>query len=202
MPLIRTEHIEPDAVLGLWHLTESPDELAARLSVDFCNVRSQTWRNERLGTYALLKAMTGDEQLTIRHLTSGKPILEGRKISLSHTKGWIALILAKSKEVAVDIEYFSERVNKVASRFIREDEQNDSTERRLINWSVKETVYKFYSEQELHYFDMRLQPFMIAEKGEVTVDNLKTDVQLTVTYRLNDAFVLTYAVEKGVAAIE
>ena len=49
----------------------------------------------------------------------------------------------------------------------------NGVEQHLINWSAKETMYKFFSEEDLQYFDMRVHPFDVAADGELLVDNLK-----------------------------
>lgn len=54
----------------------------------------------------------------ITHNEAGKPLFRGYHISVSHTKGYAALILSKNQEVAVDIEYFSDRVERIASKLI------------------------------------------------------------------------------------
>ncbi len=48
--------------------------------------------------------------------------IEGYHISISHTLGYVAVILSRDYEVGVDIEYVSDRVNRISSRFLRDDE--------------------------------------------------------------------------------
>lgn len=139
--------------------------------------------------------MTGRNDLVVHHLPSGKPVLEGWNISISHTKGWGAVALSKSEAVAVDIEYYSDRVRKVVPRFIRPDEMTDSLEAQLINWSAKETMYKLFSEEDLQYFEMRLQPFVPLAKGCVVVEDLKKPKLQSVAYEINTDYVLTWATE-------
>jgi hypothetical protein len=82
----------------------------------------------------------------------------------------------------------------------------NGVEQHLINWSAKETMYKFFSEEDLQYFDMRVHPFDVAADGELLVDNLKLSSSqfdgrepatiskaLRVFYRLNEDYVITYA---------
>jgi phosphopantetheinyl transferase len=154
--------------------------------------RSEARKRERLAVYALLYAMTGDEAMVIRHNEDGKPMVDGFHISVSHTRGYAALILSEHAEVAVDIEWRSDRVEKVVHKFVREDEDKSSLDMLLVNWSAKETVYKFFSEQDLQYFDMRLQPFDISPAGQIVVENLKGRQAADVHYRLTEDYVLTY----------
>ena len=46
----------------------------------------------------------------IGHAASGQPLLRGYHVGVTHTKGYAALMLSKSCDVACDIEHFSDRV--------------------------------------------------------------------------------------------
>lgn len=193
--------------VGLWQMTERIDQLPKPKGVDLC-FRSEKRLKEELCVYALLTAMTGNDHLVIGHEPSGKPQLEGWSISISHTRGWVAIILSTEFQVGIDIEYTSDRVSKVVDRFIREDEQRDTLSQQLINWSAKETVYKLFSEQKLDYFDMRLHSLPseidtvldgnahVAKdemEGSVMADVLKTNGAVAVHYELTSDYVLTYS---------
>lgn len=194
MALMSIEEITPEVRLGLWRIEENVENfhIAQRERV-LAQFRSESRRLQKLAIYALLGVMTGDDDVVVSHTPSGKPELEGWHISISDTRGYVAVILARKQRVAVDIEYVANRVNRVAPRFIRPDEIATSTMSRLIHWSGKETAYKYYSEQGLQHFEMRLKPFQLSESGNVTVDNLRTGESLRVYYRKNNSFVLTYA---------
>ena len=84
----------------------------------------------------------------------------------------------------------------ITHKFIRKDEIAPDIDSQLINWSVKETVYKYFSEQSLQYFDMKLMPFEEFENTK-RVFNLKMNSYLDVYYELNDKYVLTYTYHKG-----
>lgn len=185
----------------MWEIEDTADELVrscpALRSVcpAFSDYKSEARRKEKLAVYALLYAMTGDTDAIIGHNKDGKPMLDGYEISVSHTRGYAAVILSEAKNVAVDIEYYSNRVEKVESKYVREDEDNSSTEALLIIWSAKETVYKYFSGQDLQYFQMRVSPFHISQSGMLTVANLKNPQSIDVHYLLNDKYILTYACE-------
>lgn len=182
--------------LGVWRMDEALEDLPRPCGRDFSDIRSERRQREILTTYCLLEAMTGRDDLEISHAKSGKPIIDGLEVSLSHTKGWAAMIVSGDRAVGVDIEYFSDRVNKVAGRFIRPDEQSDKLSYRLINWSAKETVYKLLHDEHLMYFDMRLGKLSDDNSGEVAVEDLKCGGSVAVRYVLNGDYVLTWAVSK------
>lgn len=192
MPLISIETIASGAQLGLWHIEESVDEFLKcypSLSSEVSSYRSDARKLEKLAVYSLLFMMTGDTTLRISHNEAGKPFVNGWNISISHTKGYAAVILSKDKNVAIDIEHISPRVCKIADRFVRSDEDAPTIESLLLHWSAKETIYKYFSESNLHFFDMRIHD--IKEK-ELWVDNLKDSAKVMVTYRFSPDYVLTF----------
>ena len=192
MPLIRKQKLEPDTWLALWQMTEAVDQLSAPASVDLSPLRSPRRKKETLTEYLLLKALTGDDSLVIRHNEDGAPLVDGYCVSLSHTEGWAAMMISRSHRVGVDIEYVSERVNRVASRFIRDDEQQSTLAERLITWCAKEAVYKYFTEQHLEFHEMRLLPYDQEEAGEVTVENLRQQVRVNISYEVSNSYVLAY----------
>lgn len=193
MSLISIEQLAADVQLGLWRIDEAEADIDFARYPDLLQVHSSARRLEKFAVRSLLRYMTGNEQLALRHLPSRKPIVEGWNLSLSHTRGYAAAILSRHCRVAVDIEYMSPRVSRVAGKFIRPDEQAPTLIHQLVNWSAKETVYKYFSDHDLQYFDMRLHAFVPVAEGQVVVDNLPHQCVLPVSYRQNDAFVLTYA---------
>lgn len=192
MPLTKVEKVGDHTRLALWEMTEKVEELPVPCHVDLTAFRSESRLKEKLITYAILKELTGLNHLVITHEPSGKPVIDGFEIGISHTHGWVAVILSTKRPVAVDIEYRSQRVTRIADRFIRFDEDKSNAEIQLINWCVKETVYKFLPEENLHFFDMRLQKFVLSNAGEITVDDLKFPKNIKVKYEMMPDYVLTW----------
>ncbi len=197
MPVVYIKEVAPEVKLGLWKMEETvlqflsdSSDMSKLFDVEISAYKSEVRRLEKLAVYSLLWKMT-NSKVTVSHNEDGKPIVDGYNISISHTRGYASVILSKLKNVAVDIEYYSDRVARIADKFIREDEIATDIASQLINWSVKETVYKYFSEQNLQYFDMKLIPFEEFENTK-RVLNLKTSSYLDVYYELNNEYVLTY----------
>lgn len=198
MPVLSISQLTKNVKLGLWKIDESVDVFLSaypHLEQVVSGYRHLELKRQKLAVYALLYAMNGNRQVVINHDSQGKPLLQDFHVSISDTMGYVAVILSRTREVAVDIEYYSNRVDRIASRFIREDEVAGATESRLIHWSAKETVFKYFSAHQLQYEDMRLHPFQVASEGCVNVDNLKANQTVPVYYHLNDRYVLTYTYE-------
>ncbi len=199
MPLLSIEDISPGCRLGLWKIEECINgilEADGRLESVLEYVeqyRSESRRKEVMAVYALLFAMTDNARLRISHDKLSRPLVEGYHVSVSHTRGYAALLLSTHSDVAVDIEYFSNRVERVAHKFIAPDEEASDLYSKLIHWSAKETIYKLFAEEKLDYFDMKVSPFVLLEEGMIDVADLKENKKQRVYYRLNDKYVLTYA---------
>ena len=192
MPLSEIRQVSAHARLGLWRMDERPGELLAlfphlrQLPMPY---KHEGRQREFLSVRALLSVMTGDESLVIGHEPSGKPTLPGWHISISHTKGYAALILSPAEPVAVDIEQRSDRVGRIADRFIRPDEQAASIERMLTVWSAKETLYKLHSEDDLQYFEMRVAQW---HPQHLVIENMKSGQLVTLHHELTADYVLTF----------
>lgn len=210
MSLIEVRQLTSSSRLGLWRIEQAVIPSGTELSrTSGVSVHLSPRQRERQAVEQLLRAMTGDPSASVGHEASGKPFVQlaGQlqevpsvhpqeepalpHISISHTKGYAALILSDAEEVGIDIEYLSDRVERIAPRFIRYDEHAETTLQKLLLWSAKETVYKLFSEDALGFFDMRLLTFA---DGLMRVENTKRKIIVDVCYETTDDYVLTYAV--------
>lgn len=107
------------------------------------------------GELQLLKLMLGYD-VVLNHNEVGKPLIDGYNISISHTKGFVAILLSKEFEVGIDIEYTSDRIKKIKKRFLRTDEIYTTTNELLITWCAKEAAYKLFSEEKLAFQEMKV----------------------------------------------
>ena len=201
MPLKSVENIAPDVYLGMWNITESVDDFllrcgnAAVLEIIIAGYTSEQRRREVLAVRMLLDEMIGTN-VDLLHDESGCPYLSnGMNIGISHTKGFASVIVSPGRKVAVDVEYMSERVRKVAARMLRTDESADTLLGLLLHWCVKETLYKLYSDEHLALKDMQvLSVEGDNTRGIVKAKNVKRSETLDVFYRVFDNKVLTCAI--------
>ncbi len=191
MPLTRKQKLDDDSWLAVWKMDEALDSLPRPRQVDLGQFKAQRLR-EKLTEYLLLRELTKRDDLVIAHDDDGAPIVDGYNVSISHTKGWAAMILSKSQRNGIDIEYISDRVNKIATRFMRDDEWQDTIEGRLITWCSKEAAYKYYHEQHLGLREMRLLPFAPKCNGVACLENLRQGKSINVSYEVNKDFVLVF----------
>ena len=209
MAVVNIREVYPGVSLGLWQMDESPEQLfdlyphllPYRSSLDdkykndgrkleFLAIRALMYEMLRVnGASKGLLSHAGD----FTHNGQGKPLFRGYHVSISHTKGYAALILSKKSEVAVDIEYMSDRVERIASKFLRKDERADSLDSKLVHWCAKETVFKLFSEENLLLEEMRVKPFDTMSDWACDVENLKSGKTARVDFELAMDFVLTYS---------
>ena len=161
--------------------------------------RKKEWLSVRVLLYTILQ-----EDKQICYTPEGKPYLEDGSafISISHTKGYVAVLLSPLAPVGVDIEQYSTRVQRISDRFVRSDEQiesyqEDVTWSMLLHWSAKEAVYKCMKCPDADLRKLRLSHFMPQEKGSFRIQEFATEAQqtFTVAYLITSDFVLTWTMD-------
>jgi phosphopantetheinyl transferase len=169
----------------------------------FLEKMSEHRKREWLSVRVLLKELLGEEK-EILYQASGKPYLADNsyRISISHTQGYVAVILNKGKEVAIDIEKISPRVEKIRTRFVNEKEEEVLSKTNeqihlLIYWSAKESMYKILGKKNVEFkLHLHIQPFepCIGEWSSFTAYEMQTKEQnmFAINYYVHEDYVLTY----------
>ena len=194
MPLLRIIKRD-EATIGLWEMVDgefdsyTDDYLRGAIGEAEKRYKSNARRMEYICERALLKDMMNGKIVKIFHNKDGKPMLNnGLNISISHTRGYIAIILSETKNVGIDIEYVSDRVEKIASRFMREDESADDIMSLLVHWCAKETLYKLFSSEHLDFMNIKVN---IDET--VSATNLLNNITVPLFVESTSNYVLTYS---------
>lgn len=194
---------------GIWKTDESLEELLALLpgpekyEQQLKRFSSSHRRLEWLSVRVLLYRLLGEEK-SIEYAPSGKPRLADSSffISISHTRGYVAVILSAVSEVGIDIEQYGQRVHKVAHKYMREDEmmsvyQGDDTWSLLLHWSAKEVMFKCMDADEVDFREhLRIVPFQVCERGEFFAEEYRTErrMKFHIRYLLHPDFVMTWQV--------
>lgn len=76
---------------------------------------------------------------------------------------------------------------------MRVDEIANNTLQQLIHWSAKETIYKLYSEDDLHFEEMRVKILNEYTLDSCVVENMKRKQTINVFCEITPEYVLTYA---------
>ncbi|MDR1517841.1 MAG: 4'-phosphopantetheinyl transferase superfamily protein [Dysgonamonadaceae bacterium] len=208
--LIRDQHIDNDGKLGIWEIEESPDELLQlfpeslrnRATAHVAGIRSEKRMAEWLSVRLLLFRLLNEDKI-VHHHRDGRPFLTDQSyhISISHTKRYAAVLLHPTRKVGIDVEFRTERVGKISSKFISPEEFVDEPQKLLhqtLIWSAKETMFKLMDEDEIDFRQhLHTHPFTPQDKGTMTASETKTPEKhrFEIHYEIFPDYVLTWAVE-------
>ena len=207
MPLYRT-YKQGDLMVGVWKVDETVEQFRSmfhQFSIyeeGFNRFTSEKRKQEWLAIRVLLKELLGEEK-EIVYLPSGKPVLKDGKahIGFSHTNGYVAVAVHPKAEVGVDIEQYGTRVQRVASRFIRNDEKVSIASGNvvyglLLHWSAKETMFKLMEEEAVDFTEhLHVLPFQLQESGVFEAREYRSGKELNflIHYDTHPDYVLTYS---------
>ncbi len=169
MPLHSIRQLPGGALLGLWHLLETPAELWSQLASPEVYApllparadgpRQAQWLAGRVLVQRILAATALTKvPLPLQNDATGRPFLAGAgpvpAVSLSHSGAWVAALLAPpGTPVGVDVEVVRDKAQRIARKFLNDDElaavksfisSNAAADNELFSllWSAKETLYK------------------------------------------------------------
>jgi 4'-phosphopantetheinyl transferase len=178
MPLIFHTDIQPQGQYGIWQTKESdeffiseldlyPDEI---IELQILKSRKKTeWLSSRYLLHQLSGRTRRGACLKDRY---GKPYLEGSDhfISMSHTLD-LAAVIASQNPVGIDIQYLVEKIQRISTKFVRDDEflfipEVDRILYFHAIWGAKESMYKAYGKKELDFKNhMTVSPFVFYPDG-------------------------------------
>jgi len=143
--------------IAVWSISETPDELVLFLKnesflkeIKNLGLKSELRISQKLVAGILLQYIL-NENIELYYDDLRKPHLKNHEghISISNTKEYVAVIYHPTKLVGIDVEIPSERILKIASKFVNEQEQhwmNASQIKSYLNhysiWCVKESIFK------------------------------------------------------------
>ncbi len=163
--------------------------------------------NKRLQWYAsryLVNEMLGGNS-TIEKDANGKPVLKNSEahVSISHTQQFAAVMFSKNKAVGIDLENINPKVERIAHKFLREDEINAIDEEEKIGklilyWSAKEALYKLHGKGDIEFTtQLLIEPFDLNPTGELKAEiaGIEQPIKnLKLNYEFFEGHVLTYVV--------
>ncbi len=195
MGLFLSKEVRQKGKVGVWHITESLDELLKMKQFseeDLSLLKTFSYehrKKEWLVSRILLEQMTGDKNLKIIYDEHNKPFIENSKehISLSHSHNLLAAIIDK-KETGIDIELIKPNILKIKEKFmsaleLKALEKGHKEEELTLYWCVKESLYKLYGKKQLTFKEnLFVEPFEYLGKGniraEIIQDSMKNKFEL------------------------
>jgi len=164
VPIFFQHQINETTRLGIWKIEETEDFFLGTVPLQ----REVTHPHKRLqhlaGRFLLQFLYPGFPYELIEIADTRKPYLpnEQYQFSISHCADFAAAIVSKNQRVGVDIEVISDRIHRVAYKFLSQSEQNFlnrddklflrqwgieekvETEFLTLIWNAKESIFKWY----------------------------------------------------------
>ena len=209
MGLYLKKELDNEAVIGVWQITETEEELVELSSTpsdemeEISFIRSESLRKQRLAVRALLNTLF-DEKVYLSHHDNGKPYLENNpvNISITHTEKYVAVILHEEENVGIDIESLDRDFSAVEKKALSEDEIDDledekRNEQLAIYWCAKEAVYKLLSRYNVDFAEqIEIERFRPRGEGELeaTFTSKDEEEEFDLEYMTFDRHVLVWVV--------
>lgn len=204
MPLL-FKRSTPDFKLAVWCITESESYFEPHLSAP-ASIPNPKNRLQWCVTRHLVNELTGTA-VTITKDEFGKPYLPNRQynISLSHTSDYAAAIVSKDYETGIDIETVHPRVERIAHKFLRDDElaailPQERTAKLMLLWCAKEALYKLHGRKQLDFTTQLLvEPFTMQRNGQFNalIASDGNQQKVTVNYDFFDGQVMAYVLKQS-----
>lgn len=187
MPLYN-KIVSDNFTLALWELSESFSELskqfysiASKQDIERANSFKYEGRKSEWMAARLLMMQLFNEYVNISYTKQGKPYInkERLNISISHTKGMVAVILSKAI-TGIDIERTGNRVLRIEDKFMSYKEKlqvdkGNKANNLLIYWSAKETLYKMHKSIGLDFKkNLFVNKFKLNKKGQI-IGEIRTE---------------------------
>lgn len=166
--------LNDDCTVLLRPISEDEPTLRAGLTLtpseqdDLSGISHPAQRVEWLACRAAIRELAEMRGLSYAGLQKdafGKPHLANSSwsISLSHTGGWAAAVLHRSRPVGIDIEPIRDQFRRVVPRVLSADElahANGDAGRLAVYWCAKEALYKLYGKRNLTFREhLHVEPF-------------------------------------------
>jgi len=210
MPLVKHIQINETCQLALWKITEELDDLLNDVSLSHEELDrlngfgSLARKKEFVTTRVLLKSLLG-RGIFIENNKHGKPSLINSDfdISISHSKNYVGVMVGLDHDLALDIEYLSDRVFRIAKRFLSEEEltaisESDKQLHIYQHWCAKECLIKLYGKKDVLLIkELKIHPFLPNQSkfsGEVVRADYskKFDFQ----YKAFDSYLMVWCCQK------
>jgi 4'-phosphopantetheinyl transferase len=206
MPQIFSTNLDPSGNLLLWRAEEESAWFKEQLNVvpelweEYESLANEAIRHRWLASRYAVQQVSQRSPLKLFKEPSGKPILleSEHHISLSHCEGFVAAIHGDAP-VGIDVERVSQRVQKIKNYFLRDEEialLGEENEALILAWSAKESIFKWYGEQNLGYKSQLCIRSIDFEEHVMEMELITSDDNLIqpVFFRLDSEKVLTWVV--------
>lgn len=202
MPVFFQQQINENTRLGVWKIEETEEFFKGNVP-QHRDVTHPHKRLQHLAGRFLLQYLFSDFPYELIQIAdTRKPFLADEKyhFSISHCGDYAAAIVSRNNRVGIDIEIPTEKLSRLADKFLSEKEKEifeltplaTSLLPLTLYWSAKESVFKWYGDGGVD-FKKHIQLFN-RQEGKGTIDCFfsKDNAELTIHYREFDNLVLAW----------
>ena len=210
MALYLKKTLDNEAVIGVWQITETEDELKALSATptdemeEISFIQNESLRKQRLAVRALLNELF-EEKVYLSHHDNGKPYIENSavNISITHTQKYVAVILHDEEDVGIDLESLDRDFSAVEAKARSEEERDDldddrKSEQLAIYWCAKEAIFKRVSVYNVDFAEqIEVERFRPRGEGELEatfIDKDGEETEFELEYMTFDRHVLVWVV--------
>jgi 4'-phosphopantetheinyl transferase len=181
MPVFYQQTIDRHTKLGIWKIEETEQFFLETVPLQ----KEITHPHKRLqhlaGRYLLRYLFPDFPYELIRIADTRKPFLENEAyhFSISHCADFAAAVVSSNKRVGVDVEVFSDKIERVRQKFMNRIEEdtinhfaphNHFDKYLTLIWSCKESIFKWYGNGQVDFRKhMQMQAIHFDERREVLV---------------------------------
>ena len=195
--------------MGVWCISETPELLCDLLGPDSIYLpipekfHSEKRQKEWLAARLLVKELLGEESL-ISYQPNGAPYLPAYpfySISISHTKGYAAVLIREQANTGIDIEYRGDRILRIRRKFMSSEEDktidvSHESDHLLLYWCAKETLFKMIGEEGVDFRShLHVDTFEYRDEGEIVAHETRTSRNVTfrLKYKVTPDYVLVWS---------
>lgn len=150
MPIISKIVPFSGSSLWIWEISEEEERLRMHISEEILRKAEVLTAPGRRKQWLAVRQLLMEAGLMpdIEYDEKGKPFVNRKKISVSHTPEFAGLFLAEPEagEIGLDVEKIAERIRKISNRFMNDFEKAkyalEDLETLTLIWSAKEALYK------------------------------------------------------------
>ena len=158
-------------------------------------------KEQFLGIRKLLKME--DTNLKINYDLNGKPYLNNNMgVSISHSNEFVAIGLSNETNFGIDIQYKTEKIYKIQSKFLSEKEKknlgnNAGIDSLIRIWSAKESIYKSLGNKGVSFLK-ELEIEVNSKKDDMKTGyyfTKKNKIKFDLSFFSIDEYIICYAKE-------
>jgi phosphopantetheinyl transferase len=187
MPIFFQQDVDACTRFAIWEIMEEEAFFLSHVMPQTEVTHPHKRLQHLAGRYLLLYLFPDFPVSMVRIADTRKPYLEGEPFhfSISHSDNYAAAIVSRVNRVGIDVELITEKIGRVARKFIGEEERemlhaqssmlNDQNKGSQISeiesytlvWCCKEAAFKWYGKGEVDFRDhMEIKSLVPTGKGK------------------------------------